>query len=138
MLESSQQRPEGKLSNSAMATVALAVGTSIALSPLLPPRPAPHVYNFEEAVSFEVAVSPVVHDLKREMGLVQNFLLAHHTGADNEAEVIEVQVDRSYISRATAAAALAPHVALNTDDYNALMATPTYSPRSLDIDYDEE
>jgi hypothetical protein len=132
MPESRQQRPEGKLFGSAMATVTLAVGTSIALSRPLPPRPTQPEYNFE------AAVSPVVRDLKREMGLVQKSLLAHHTATDDNLEVIEVQVDRSYISRATAAAALAPHVALNTDDYNALMATPTYSPRSLDIDYDEE
>lgn len=130
MPESRQQRPDGKLFGSAMATVTLAVGTSIALSRPLPPRPAQSEYNFE------ASVSPVVRDLKREMGLVQTSLLAHHTAADSDSEVVEAQVDHSYISRATAAAA--PVVSLSADDYAALMATPTYFPCSLDINYDEE
>lgn len=132
MPEFKQLHPEGIRLTSAIATFTLAVGTSIALSRPLPPRPTQLEYNSESAVS------PAVRDLKREIDLAQNRLLAHNAATEGDPEVVEAQVDRSYVSRATAAAAAAPHVALSADDHTALMATPTYSPRLLDIDYDEE
>jgi hypothetical protein len=132
VLEFRQLRQDGISYSSAMAALTFAVGTSIALPGPLPPRFIQPEYNFESAIS------PIARELKREMALLQSSLLAHNTEVDDYTEVVEAYIDRSYISRATVTAAIAPDVSLHTDEYTALMAVPTYFPRLLDIDYDED